>query len=203
VASRGEVRGFYFQCPGIGLGCKAIHWFDLMTYLVGRAPTRVTGWVDEPKGKNPRGDQFVDPGGMVVMEFGDSCRAVVQQVEDGVGPLCLETTLTAGRVRADEKLNQSEIIVTDPNFKPTPGKYREYSNVELPEGLSVRSDIIQMTQSVIEDLISNDLICSDAKAGMQSVEVLVAAYLSSNSENRPVSLPVDSVEGPGLWLPVT
>jgi predicted dehydrogenase len=199
----GEIRGLYFQCPGIGLGCKAIHWFDLMTFLVGRAPTRVTGWVDAPIGNNPRGAQFIDPGGLVVMEFGDSCRAVIQQVEDGVGPLCMEATLTAGRVRADEKLNLSEIIVTDPNFKPTPGKYREYTHIELPEGLSVKGDIIEMTQAVIEDLISGDLICSDAKAGMQSVEVLVAAYLSSNNENRPVNLPVESTEGRSLWLPVT
>lgn len=71
----GKVRAIWMQRPGIGLGCNAVHSFDTVRFLTGRDVRRVTAWVDQPIGKNPRGADFVDPGGMVVLDMGPDLRA--------------------------------------------------------------------------------------------------------------------------------
>ena len=95
----------YLQRPGIGLGCLGVHSFDMANYLIGKSPQKITGWIDEPIGINPRGSQFVDPGGLVVIDYGEGIRATVDQIEDGSGPAGTEIILNHARIRVDEKNN--------------------------------------------------------------------------------------------------
>src|SRR5690606_38665984 len=81
----GKLKSIYIQKPGIGLGCLGTHSFDLINFLTGTDPLRVTGWVDDPAGKNPRGEHFRDPGGLVIIEYKDGIKGIVSQIEEGAG----------------------------------------------------------------------------------------------------------------------
>jgi len=199
----GSPRAVWMQRPGIGLGCNATHSFDAIRFITGRDVTQVTGWVDPPIAKNPRGAEFVDPGGLVVMELGPGLRAIVAQVEDGAGPTTLEIDLTAARVRLDEKSGQIEVIERDTSIKPGPGRPPVYRNAELPSGLSAQIDMQAGLRETLSNLISGEPLVCDVVHGRASVEVLVATYVSQRRGHAPLAIPSADEEMISLWLPIT
>ena len=199
----GQPRCIWVQRPGIGLGCLATHSFDLATFLLGGAVRSVTAWVDKPIGKNPRGEEFVDPGGLVIMDMGPDMRAVISQIEDGAGPMAVEIDLTAARIRIDESFGIAEIIERDLSVRPGPGRPPAYSRIELPEGISAKLSMPVMLKGVLTELIGDGPMLCDGVHGLAAIEVLVAAYVSNKSGHVPVSVPCESKENCELWLPIT
>jgi len=199
----GQARAIWMQRPGIGLGCNAVHSFDTVRFLTGREVRRVTAWVDEPIGKNPRGPDFVDPGGLVVLDMGRDLRAVVAQIEDGSGPTAVEIDMTAARIRLDEQSGAIEIIERDLSVKPGPGRPAAYAGVEAPAGLSAKTDMLLMIQGCLADLLGEAPVASDGAQGQATVEILVAAHLSQRRGNVPIDVPLTSLSDRKEWLPVT
>ena len=198
----GEIRNIYIQRPGIGLGCLATHSFDLASFFVGRPVKAVTGWVDEPKRKNPRGGIFVDPGGTVVLDYGDGIKGLVSQIEDGAGPIFIEINLTSGRVHIDEKTDRLEIIKRDLSVKKMPGTPAAYEQIINPGGLGGKRILVDEIKWLLEDLISTDQPKAKARYGYDSIETLVAAYVSHENSHIPIKLPL-AKEYHSKWLPIT
>jgi predicted dehydrogenase len=199
----GDLRCIWIQRPGIGLGCLGTHYFDLVRYLSGMNVKRVTAWVDPFIGPNPRGDKFVDPGGLVVMELDRRARAIVSQIEDGAGPMSIEIDLTGARIQIDERKGSVEIIERDRSVAAGPDRPVAYVDRKPPEGLTAKPNLTEMVRRVFEELLSDRPMECDAKEGLASIEVLVAAHLSQNARNVPIELPLRSPEERALWLPVT
>ncbi len=197
----GKLRAIWIQRPDIGLGCNGTHSIDLVTFLADQPVRRVTGWIDEPIRKNPRGDQFKDPGGLVVMELERNIRAVIAQIEDGAGPTAVEIDLTAARIRLCEKYGSIE--VKEAKLRPGGGRPTEFRDGQLPDGLTAKPDMPAMIRDCLRDLISDHPMAVDALHGRSAVEVLVAAYLSHERGNCPVELPLKLPEELERWLPVT
>ena len=199
----GTPRCVWIQRPGIGLGCLATHSFDLARFLTGRDVEQVTAWVDEPLGKNPRGAQFIDPGGLVVLEMGSGLRAVITQIEDGAGPMSVELDFTAGRVRLDEKLGTVEIIERDMAIQPGPGRPAVFRQTTAPDGMTAKTNMATMLQGVLQELVSDQFLECEALHGKIAIEVLVAAYVSHRNGHAPVALSELSQEDKELCLQVT
>ena len=198
----GKLKTVWMQRPGIGLGCNAVHSFAAISMLAAAPVRRVTGWVDPPIAANPRGAEFVDPGGLAVLEFDGGVRGVVAQLEDGAGPMSADIHLTAGRIRLDERFGTIEIIERDLSVKPGPNRPPVLTRVEPPEGLSANSPLPTMVRGCLEDLLS-DRPGADGSDGRASTEVLIATYLSHERGNVPVELPLTGSEALERWLPVT
>lgn len=199
----GAVRCVWTQRPGIGLGCLATHSFDTVRFLTGLNAKSVSAWVDDPVRSNPRGAEFVDPGGLVVIDLGRGARAVVAQIEDGAGPASVEIDLTAGRVRLDEKSGEVEVLERDLSVTPGPGRPAAYRRAAVPAELSAKVDMRQGLAAMLGQLLSDGPLDCEAAHGRASIEILAAAHLSQRRGNAPVALPDDSVELQQLWLPVT
>lgn len=197
----GRLRAIWVQRPDIGLGCNATHSFDLVSYLAQQPVRRVTGWIDEPIRKNPRGDHFKDPGGLVVMELQAGVRAIVAQIEDGSGPTSMEIDLTGARVRICERTGAIDVIeATYSADRPRP---TSFATGEIPAGLTAKPDMAQMIRGCLTELISSAPLSSGPEQGRSAIEVLVAAYLSHERGNCPVELPLTTPEELSKWLPVT
>jgi predicted dehydrogenase len=199
----GEVRNIWVQRPDIGLGCNATHAFDLVRFLTASDVRRVTGWVDAPKRKNPRGEKYVDPGGLVVLELAGEMRAVIAQIEDGAGPSSMEIDMTAARVRLDEQSGAIEVRERDLSVKPGPGRPPVFRDGQPPEGMTARMNQLELIRACLADLVSPNPLETDATNGRAAIEILVAAYLSHGRGNQPVALPLVSPEELELWLPIT
>ncbi len=197
----GVPRAAWVQRPGIGLGCNGTHSFDLAQYLLGSHATRVSGWLDPVRGDNPRGKDFVDPGGLVVIELANGARVTVAQIEDGAGPGSVELDLTAARVRVDEKSGEIEISERDLSVKPAPGKPAVYRRGTVPEGVTARVDMHQGLAALLKEVLGTGEIAADAAHGLASIAVLAAAHVSARRGSAPVA--VDDPEVASLFMPVT
>jgi predicted dehydrogenase len=199
----GQLRSIYIQKPGIGLGCLGTHSFDLCNFLVGSDAISVTGWVDEPVGRNPRGEQFVDPGGLVIIRYPNNVRAIVEQIEDGAGPQTMEIHLTGAKIYHDPKNKILDIRVRDLSVKPGPGRPQVYSLFNLSDDLNVKGDMIFQIRSVIRELIGIEDMLTDAKFGRKAMEILVAAYSSNSNGNIPITMPLTNESDIEFYLQIT
>lgn len=201
--SWGQLRSIWMQRPGIGLGCNAVHSFAAIRHLADAPIRRVIGWVDEPRGANPRGAQFVDPGGTVVLEMDGGVRAVVAQIEDGAGPASVEIHCTAARIRFDERSGEIEIWERDLSVKPGPDRPAVFNRVTPPADVNPKADMSAMVGGCLRDLLGTGPLRAAGSDGRATIELLVAAYLSHRRGNVPVALPLISEEARSLWLPIT
>lgn len=199
----GSPRALWIQRPGIGMGCLATHSFDLARFLTDREVERVTAWVDAPLKPNPRGRDFVDPGGLVVLDMGRGLRAVVAQIEDGAGPMSVELDLTAARVRIDDRAGTVEIIERDLSRLPGPDRPPAYRPGKIPETLRPRDKIFAWISGLLEELLSDRPMECEASHGRAAVEILAAAHLSSERGHAPVRLPLSGKGDRAKWIPVT
>jgi predicted dehydrogenase len=200
----GALRSVYIQRPGIGLGCLGVHSFDLANQIMGAVPVKVTGWLDEPIGKNPRGAEFVDPGGLVVLDYGNGRKAIVSQIEDGSGPMSVEINCNYAKIRVDEKFRVLELVEKEIGAVAKPGKPVPLTRTENPQGRPPSHDIFDLMEKVIRELVSDDAAPkADAAHGIRSLEILVAAYISHQNGNMPVSLPLTEEADRNRFIPVT
>jgi predicted dehydrogenase len=199
----GSPRCIWIQRPGIGLGCLATHSFDLVRFLTGLEINRISAWVDNPIKENPRGNQFIDPGGLVIMEMGANLRAVIAQIEDGSGPMSIEMDFTGARLRLDEKSGSIEIIERDLTVKTGPGQPPVFIQKAVPDGMTAKINMEKMLKGVLEELISDRPMDCDALHGRIAVQSLVAAYVSHRDGHVPVTLSKLSLEDKERCLPVT
>lgn len=199
----GELKRMYIQRPGIGLGCLGVHSFDIANFIVGSTPKTVTGWVDEPVRKNPRGEQFVDPGGTVVMQYDNGVRVVVDQIEEGSGPQSIEMNFKYARVKLDDKLGTLEVVSKDRNFVPGPNKRPVLDRQVNPHIESFKIDTVELLERMLKELVSDEAVLADGDVGQKAVEILAAAYISNSNNNTPVELPLKDEAHIKLYLPVT
>lgn len=198
----GEPLSIYIQRPGIGLGCLGTHSFDLANFLLGKKPQKVTGWVDRPRKSNPRGLEFIDPGGLVVMDYGEDLKATIHQFEVGAGPMFVELNLTEARIHLDEKTGELQIIERDLNVKKGPNRPAAYNVIRNPNGIGGSRVLVEEIQMVLEDLITSGRPLASGEAGRDSIEVLTAAYVSDEKGNIPIELPLDPAHH-SKWMPIT
>ena len=189
--------------PGIGLGCTATHMVDLWRFLCGQELTAVSGWIDPVRGRNPRGEQFCDPGGTILCTSVTGARYVHHQIEDGAGPGTFTIETTTAEILINEFASSVSILVRDLSVKPGPSRPPKYDPLQLPTGEALSLDIIRLSAETLRELVeARDLTC-DARDGLRSLEVVVGAYLSHERGHSPVALPLTDIESKAKWLPIT
>jgi predicted dehydrogenase len=199
----GELLSVNIMRNGIGLGCLATHSFDLANFLFDAFPSRITAWVDQPYTKNPRGEQFVDPGGLVILDYGSDKRAIVSQIERASGPMIVQLHFEHARMSIDVKHGTLELIEKKMESNNIPVKPIVLDKSINPHEYQVTHDTVYLMEKIIDNLLSNDAMIADVLHGAMSVEILVAAYMSSENANMPVQLPLSDTKYINKFLPVT
>lgn len=186
----------------IGLGCLGTHSFDLANFLFDKKPVKVTGWVDKPVMKNPRGEQFVDPGGLAILEYGNEQKAIISQIEMALGPAVVQLFFEKSRITIDEKFGTYEVVEFESAATPEAGKSNNFVKTLNPNG-KLEHDMVDLMERLLLNLINDPVIKADITNGLSAVEILVAVYQSHQMGNSQVDLPVTNQEYLNLFLPVT
>lgn len=199
----GELLQVNIMRNGIGLGCLATHSFDLANFLFDQAPSQVTAWVDQSYKANPRGAQFVDPGGLVILDYGNDRKAVVSQIEKAAGPMIIQLFFEDARVVVDVKYGTLEVVSQPRGAKASPGNPVKTSRDVNPHGHEVSHNTVDLMEAILRDLLEHIELKADVLHGLNAVEILVAAYQSSEQGHVPISLPVQDADYIKRFLPVT
>lgn len=199
----GKLRSMQSTWPGIGLGCLATHMVDLWRFLGNEEVNTVVGWVDPVRGRNPRGAEFSDPGGMIVATSASGTRYVHEQTEDGAGPGSLVIETTAAQIVVDQYAQSVVVLLRDLSVKPGPGRPPKYDPILPPPEARLALDIVRCSAEALRELVEDRELTCGGEHGLRSLEVVVAAHLSSERGHVPVALPLNDPESKAKWLPIT
>jgi len=204
----GRPRRFWSVVGGGGVGCVGLHYFDYAGWLFDAKPVWVSAELTREPAPNVRGPQFFDPGGQVSVGFecadgwrfvGDfelsedvprASRCMVIGTE-GVAETDDFTPVPLGAARATARPLDQRHVVKTRLVQPEP--------VPLDHGPAL--DIVQATADCLRDLVS-DHAQPTIQAGIDSVDVVLGAHLSSRAGGARVALPLGGA-GLQLDIPIT
>jgi predicted dehydrogenase len=199
----GELLQINIMRNGIGLGCLATHSFDLSNFLFDKSPKHVSAWVDKPYTKNPRGEHFVDPGGLVILDYGNDKKTIVSQIEQAAGPMIVQLFFQNARVVVDVKYGTLEVVSQEKGAKASPGNPVKTIREINPHQQEVQHHTVNLMESILRDLVNQENLIADIQHGLNAVEILVAAYESSENNHSPIDLPLTNPLFINKFLPVT
>lgn len=192
----GDVSQVTIERSGIGLGCLATHSFDLANFIFDCFPLKVTGWVDKPVNINPRGSHFIDPGGLVVLDYGNDKKAIISQVENTIrGVMMVTIYCEKCTVKVDVK-----------NFQMTLESFDNNGNRDLkinPHNLKVNHDTTYLMKQIIIDVIGNKKLTADFSFGLEAIKILIGVYGSHDNGNIPLKLTETELMNFDKNLPIT
>lgn len=190
----GDVRHLYFSCGSTGLGNFAIHFFDTARFLIGCEPEWVTGFIDRTGTPNPRGKQYVDPGGYGIIRFRNGVRFFVDTSEDTGVQYSFQIVGTHGRIIIDELNEQWTIRTRSPDTKTLPFTRYGADTVAIHFASAAKFDIVDLTSRGLAELISNAPVSSTGEDGRASLEMVIGFHTSDEQGNAKVSFPLAGTE---------
>jgi predicted dehydrogenase len=177
------------------------HTMDLARMLSGADAISVTAFVDQTKSKNPRGEQFSDPGALGVYWFDNGMRLIIDMFEDLGVATPMDIVGTIGHIRIDEPANEWTLRARQGADREEPvSKYwLPLASIPFePEPLNM----ITMLAAGIRELISEEPILCTGDDGLAALEMVIGAHVSNTLGNQPVSLPL-SQEYYDIDIPLT
>jgi len=190
----GNIRHLYFNCGSTGLGNFAIHFFDTARYLTDSEPEWVSGYIDKSETPNPRGKQYVDPGGYGIVRFKDGTRFYVDTSEDTGVQYTFQIVGTSGRIIIDELNDKWFIRSRSPDTAALPLTRYGSDTVRIPFESDAKFDIVDLTSRGLAELISDKPISSTGIDGRCSLEMVIAFHASEQRENAKVTFPLTGEE---------
>lgn len=186
----GDVRHLYFSCGSTGLGNFAIHFFDTARFLTDSDPSFVLGLLDKTATRNPRGEQFVDPGGYGIIHFKNGVRFFIDTSEDTGVQYSFQIVGTYGRVIIDELNGSWQIRArSDSNKKEPLTRYGTDMRL-VPFRNQEKFDIVTLTRRALAEMCSGGPISSSGADGLKSLEMVIGFHLSDDYGNKRVDFPL-------------
>jgi predicted dehydrogenase len=186
----GDLRHLYFNCGNTGLGNFAIHFFDTARYLTDSEPEWALGFIDKTRTQNPRGKQFIDPGGYGIVHFQNGARFYVDSSEDTGVQYTFQLVGTYGRIIIDELNEVWQIRAREPTLRGVPLTRYGTDMPIVPFSNSTPFDIVELTSRAQSELLSGASISSPGAAGVKSLELVIAFHVSDEQGNSKVTLPL-------------
>jgi len=185
----GNPRSMMVSCGAGGLSAVGTHFFDLCSFLFEDKVESVYAVPINKKLPNPRGKEFEDPGGYVLLNLENETRTFIDMGDDlGLQPI-IEIVGEYGRIIIDDV--EDTIII----------KSREITDLDKPKHLyglpnpRIKKEIFNMgslevlIKELIKNLISNEELKSTANIARKSVEIYSAIRQSFDTA-KPVFLPL-------------
>ena len=175
----GSLRAFVITQGAGGLGNLGTHYFDLANWMFRAAPQAAAGFGTVPEAANPRGTQFDDIGGTVVVAYPGQ-RRLVLELGDDVGAIGgYEFRFERGRVLMPFVTEAPRLYVRRAEVRDHPKHFYGSPLEELPFGDFSVADVVQGTTRVFQDLLSGDSAAgATLPEAAMALETMVAARLS-------------------------
>jgi predicted dehydrogenase len=169
-----------------GMAMNGSHYFEAFRFLTGSRIKSISAWFAPDEIGNPRGPQFRDASG-ALMALGEDGRRFLMSAGSDQGHGMTVTYATAwGHIFCDELEGVLTITARKPEHKDMPST-RYGMPWERWEERFQGLDNVGATRPVIEALTTGGDY-PDGEHGRDVIRCLVAAYLSSESGGRLISL---------------
>ncbi|MDX2158977.1 MAG: Gfo/Idh/MocA family oxidoreductase [Hyphomicrobiaceae bacterium] len=189
----GPLRAVVVTQGGGGLGCVGVHYLDLCNYLIGALPATVFARLTTPADINPRGAQFFDPGGSVMMLYPNGARGFVE-IGDDVGVLgTIELRFARGFIRIADEMRPWTIQQRKAEVRERPMSAYGAPQEEVPFPDFVPHSAVDAARDVLLDALADGPTTCGIDVGLGIMQTLAAAHLS-HAAGGPVPLPAKEAE---------
>ncbi|HMA05263.1 MAG TPA: Gfo/Idh/MocA family oxidoreductase [Methanomicrobiales archaeon] len=186
----GEIRHLSFSMGSTGIGNFPLHFFDTARFLTGSEPGWAVGFLDSTGTPNPRGKQFIDPGGYGIFGFRNGARFFFDSSEDTGVQYLFEIVGSYGRILIDE-LNDVWQIRARPEADRTIPFTRYGTGMPLvPYQRDAPHDIVKLTAAAIAELAGGGPVSCTGDDGLRALEMVIALHVSDEQGHAQVSLPL-------------
>lgn len=186
----GEIRHLYFSCGSTGIGNFAIHFFDTARFLTESEPEWIVGFLDKTGTPNPRGADFMDPGGYGIIKFKNGCRFFIDTSEDTGVQYVFQIVGTTGRIIIDELNDTWQIRGRNSEGKNIPLTRYGTDMSAIPFMSDAPFDIVSLTSAAMAELLSGRPVSSTGTDGKKSLELVIGLHISDEQENRKIPFPL-------------
>lgn len=188
-AAMGSLRAITVTMGGGAFGCLGVHFFDMVSQLMGCPPESVMARLTRPLTPNPRGTQFDDPGGTAVLFYPGGRRALIDMGDD-VGVMGrVECLFNMGRVQIDNEAQPWKVFHRFEADRALPmTRYGQPLQEGTLDGFAP-FDVIDAAEAAIRDAAADTPVVSGAEAALGSLETFAAIRWSDHT-GLPVALPL-------------
>lgn len=187
----GDFRSMVVSASNFGLAMNGTHYFEAFNWLSRSDAEFVTGWIDDTPLVNPRGPQFVDYSGQVLVQNNDGKRLFIDCSGDLGNGVLVVYNFTFGKIIINELQGKMEIFG------------RELSHLDLgtqrygmPSWNEIKkikpAELIDSSAQVMNELINAESF-PDGNAGLKALRMVLSGLMSSVQDSRKIS-----VHDPGL-----
>lgn len=182
----GELRSMMVSASNFGLTMNSTHYFEAFNWLSCSSTEFVTGWIDEEKIINPRGPQFVDFSGQILVQNNDGKRLYIDFSADlGNGVLSVYN-FTYGKIVINELQGKMEVFGREAEHLAL-GTQR-YGMPSWSETKKIKSaELVDSTAEVMNHLLNNDSF-PDGAVGLNALTVALSGLLSSMNASTKIQV---------------
>ena len=186
----GIPKSIIITCGAGGISTVGTHFLDLCTYLLNEKVISVVGFPINKNLPNPRGDEFEDPGGYLILNFKNEKIAFIDMGDDlGLQPK-IEIIGSYGRIEINEinkKIIGKSRRIED---QDKPMRFYGLDNEDFVNESFNFESINELIKKMVENIISKDELKVTAEMAKEKVEIY-SAIRKSFDTGKIVSLPLD------------
>jgi predicted dehydrogenase len=186
----GIPKSIIITCGAGGISTMGTHFLDLCTYLLHEKVISVVAFPINKNLPNPRGSEFEDPGGYLIINFENEKRAFIDMGDDlGLQPK-IEIIGSYGRIEINEITKKIIGKARKDEDQEKPMRFYGLDNQEfINESFNFES-INELIKKMIKNIISDEKLKVTVEMAKDKVEIY-SAIRKSFDIGEIVSLPLD------------
>lgn len=186
TAEFGGLKSMTVLAGNFGLAMNGLHYIEAFRFLSEDRPASISAWFSEGKVPNPRGPQFEDKAGCIRLVTKNGIRLYIDASIDQGNGVVVTYVARNGVIQVNELNGSLTCFARTVEHRDEPtvryGLPSNHQSMDIPA-----VELIDSTAKVLNALISGVDYVS-AQDGMSAIEVLEAAYRSSELSGATLSL---------------
>ncbi|MBU6234694.1 MAG: Gfo/Idh/MocA family oxidoreductase [Alphaproteobacteria bacterium] len=183
----GGLQSISVSAGNFGMAMNGTHYIEMMRFMFDEGPESVSAWFDDGFVPNPRGPEFLDKSGLMVVRTQSGKMFVLSARNTQGHGMCVTFAGRYGQIMIDELAGQmyyTHRANADDRALPTT-RYGQPSKTEAKPIQGV--DIIPATQDMMKALIDGKGYTTAAEACL-AIRTLAAAYASAEAGGAPIKI---------------
>lgn len=184
----GGIENITFIAGNVGLAMIGSHLLEMARIITEDNIVSVNSILEESEVKNPRGDKFNDPAGVLVGRTKQGRKVVLVLGNKSGHGLRIVLSCKYGMIDGDLIGGLfTSIYRREENRKLPPTRYGTES---ITESMNVPSEsVVELTKLMIDNLLKwDDKIKTSASDALKNVKILSAAYASSEKGGKEIDI---------------
>ena len=170
----------------LGLAMNGTHLFEMFRFMTNEDPAEVTGWLMPEKVLNPRGAEFEDHGGAVRVTTASGKRLYLELGADQGHGMLVILYGRYGRIIVDPFEGLLTFSAREEQYRDSPTTRYNLPGIKTEQRIAAPS-AAEPSRRVLEALLRRENFPT-GQQGRQALDVLVAAYVSSENGHMPIRL---------------